>query len=583
MIVLSGCYDESTHEALVKYLKTPNTWDHVTLREAILSNFVYKESLAPFALIDGGGIYNFDVEVTPEDMRWFTRPTQSHYNAGVTFISDHIEELSQFVASKGWTLTEYSYSADDGTGSGRNRAQIIMKRTGIENIYPNDEVLPMINLFTGKYAYKKCITASNRFTGFVQSHDQYKVAYVPCSPGDTFTLAHGFAIACEMAAGYVTCSEYEIKKEDTVVHNVKCRMSFNGGEVDTGDYFYYEVPENSNATFLLVQLPYRENMTVAANETVSIMLGDVNQDGFIDAADVSILNAYVTAIENNEAPPVTLEGNALIAANVTRNVDPDGNPIISRDDVTVLQRAVEGGNTDALGVYEYQQSRTISQFELDRLLIMSGELAKDEDLNIPVSTFWTNPWAIHSEFIEYFLGRVIHKYSPMNDIAWLQKNIQQLYPAYKITRLGVYDSENDYLTGDLIKRNNLSGNWEYFRDGVYTGYFMDSNYDLENGVFRREDGIYIDLQIKNSRLYSDGTFDGRIVLSNGNVADEYAKHSLKACVKDFQKTIRTKQVNDNISTDKNRYWTIGYYDVSTDEAMIKALGANVIHNVTAFR
>lgn len=583
MLVLSGCYDESTHAALVSYLKTPNTRDHVELREDILENFVYKESMAPFTLIDGGGIYNFDVEVTPERMRWFTRPTQAHYNNGVTFISDHIEELEKFVASRGWTVTEYSYSAEDGSSSGRTRAQIIIERTGIENKFPNDEVLPMVNLFTGKYAYKKCITASNRFTGFVQAHDQYKVAYVPCKPGDTFTLAHGFAIPCEMAAGYVTCSEFEIKKEDTQVHEVKCRMSFNGGEVDVGDYFYYEVPENSNATFLLVQLPYRESLTVSANETVSILLGDVNQDGEINSLDVTLLDNYVTAIELGQKPDVTLEGNALIAANVTRNVDLDGNPIISRDDVAVLKAAVEGGKTDTLGVYEYQQQKTISQFELDRLLIMSGELSKDEDLNIPVSTFWTNPWAVHSEFIEYFLGRVIHKYSPMDDIAWLQKNIQQLYPAYRIPKLGVYDCENDYLTTDFIKRNNLSGNWEYFRDGVYTGYFMDAEYDLQNGVFRREDGVYIDFAIKRGRLYTDGTFDGRIVLSNGKVAKEKALNSLKAFVKQFQKAIRHKEVNQAVSEDKNRYWTIGYYDVSTDEALMKTLGADTIHYVTAFR
>lgn len=583
MLILSGCYDLSTHEALVKYLKTPNTADYIELKNDIISNFTYKESLAPFTLIDGGGIYSFDVESTPERLRWYTRPTQAHYNNGVTFVSDHIDELSTFCRNRGWTVTSFSYNAEDDTNSGRNRVEIIIERTGIINRFPNDEVLPMVNLFTGKYAYKRCISSSSSFEGFMTFNEKYKVAYIPCEPGDTFTLAHGFAIPCEMAAGYVTCSEFEIKKENTYVEGIKNRMASNGGEVDPGDYFYYEIPEDSDATFLLVQLPYRENMTVTANETTSIILGDVNQDGVIDGTDVSLLDAYVTAVENGESPPIVLEGNALIAANVTRNVDLDGNPIISRDDVTVLQKAVESGDVSSLGTYEYQQAKTISQFELDRLLVMSGELSKDESLHVPVATFWTNPWAVHQEFIEYFLDRVIHKYSDVNDIAWLQKNVQILYPNYRLSKLGKYDSENDYLTGDFIKRNNLSGNWEYFRDGVYTGYFMDSNYDLTNGVFRREDKVYTDLSIRNGRMYSDGNYDGRIVLSNGNVAKENAKYSLKACIQDFQNKTITAEANANVLDDKNRYWTLGYYDVSTDETFIKTIGNDQIHNVSAFR
>ena len=98
MLVVSGCYDESTHEALIKYLKTPNTLDYISLREKIISEFTYRESFAPFSLIDGGGIFNFDIEDTPDRLWLYTRPTSACYNNGVAFISDHIEELSNFVS-----------------------------------------------------------------------------------------------------------------------------------------------------------------------------------------------------------------------------------------------------------------------------------------------------------------------------------------------------------------------------------------------------------------------------------------------------------------------------------------------------
>lgn len=582
-LVLSGSYDTSTHEALIKYLKQPNTIPYTEMRSKLISNFTYQLSMAPFTLIDGGGIYNFDIQDTPDSLIFHTRPTLASYNYGVGFITDHIEEVDAYARQFGWSVTYYATSVDDGTGSGRTIAKFIVSKTGIKNRFPNKEVLPMINLFTGNYAYKRCFIATDKFEGFIQPHNDYKIAYIKCNPGDTFTIAHGFSIPCEMAAGYVTCNKYQIKHEDTHVYNVKARMTSNGGVVDEGDYFYYEVPENSDATYLLVQMPYKDNLRVSANEKITVKLGDINQDGVIDNQDVAILTAYVTALENNETPPVKLEGNALIAANVTKNVDLDGNPIIDKDDVTVLQKAVESGKTEELGTYEYQKSKTISQFELDRLLVMSGELAKDDNLNIPISDFHINPWAIHSEFIEYFLGRVIHRYSDINDILWLQYNIQQLYPDYRMLKRGVYDCEEDYLTGDYIKFNSASGVWEYFRANTYTGYYMDASSDLKNGVFKRQDKVYVDMKIRDGYIYSNGVADGRIVYDNGVVAEEQALHSLKACVKSFQKraanttTLNNESIYDPIS------WTFGNYDVATDSALMKYLGSDVVNNVGSFR
>ena len=111
---------------------------------------------------------------------------------------------------------------------------------------------------------------------------------------------------------------------------------------------------------------------------------------------------------------------------------------------------------------------------------------------------------------------------------------------------------------------------------------MDSVYDLQNGVFRRKDGVYVDLAIKNGKLYSDGVYDRRVVLSNGNIAKEGALNSLKSCVQHFQESVIKREINSS-TYNKERSWTIGYYDVSTDEAMIKFLGTDVIHNVSAFR
>ena len=579
MIVLSGTYDTSTHAALVKYLKKPNTADMYEMRDYILDKFTYKQTYAPYEIYDGGGIINFDIEFAIDRLRFYTRPTQTHYNNGVAFVSDHIQELAELCEEHGWKLDNFSYNKPDITQSGRNRVEINIKQAGIKNRFPNKDVLPMVNLFTGKYLYKKCITASDRFEGFIQYHDNYKLAYVECNSGDTFTIAHGFAIPCEMAAGYVTCSSSQLKEENTQVINVSTHMSFKGQVVKPGDYFYYEVPEDSNATYLIIQLPYSDQLTVAANQTNSILLGDVNQDGVVNSADVSLLDSYVTAIENNQTPSVTLEGAALIAANVTRNLDLDGNPVISRDDVNVLRNAVENNKTDELGTYEYEITRRVSQYELDRLLVMNGELAKDDDLNIPVSQFWLEPWAVHSEFIKYFLGRVINPYSDAEDIIWLQKNIQTLYPNYKLLTLGKYDTEDDYTTEFEIKRNNITGLWEYLRFGTATGYYLPSSSDGRNGILLYGDGKESSMKLINGNIYDDNWYTGNTVSSSGKVVKDNALNSLKACVKSFQKEV----FGDIHNNSQSSFWTIGYYNVDTDEAFMKALSGDVRYDVSAFR
>lgn len=580
---LSGVYDLSTHEALINYLKQPNTATMQTVKNRIISEFTYRDPDPPHSLVDGGGIFNFDNQVTTTQIKFFTKPVSKYFDNGVQFINNHIEEVKALVKTLGWTVTNYTQYAYNNTNSGLNRAEILIEKTGIENIFPNEEVLPMINAFTGRYLYNKCFVSNgNTFNGFMQNNSNYKVAFIPCEPGDKFTVAHGYSVACEIAIGYSTHTLREIRNEGYIVEGIVNRMNGSTqGAVQSGDWEYYEVPEDSEATYLLVQMPYTKGMQSIDTETVSVILGDVNQDGIVNETDVEILDAYVTALENNTPTSIQLSGNALVAANVVQDLDLDGNPIIDRADVIALRNAVE--NNVPLPTVDYQRPVTISPYELDRLLIMYGDDARDETKNVPVDQFYIDPWIVHEKFLQYFLGRVIHKYSHIEDIQWLQTNVRRYDPHYSDKYIGYYDSEDDYLNGDVIIYDKLTNRWKYYREDLYTGYYLDTGDNIQNCYIRHDDSTMSNMEVKNGRIYVNKQFDGRIVLSNGRVADVNSEYSLKTTIKRFQLAVNNTAQYLGLNSMDKITWTIGYYDVETDEQFVKFMGTNLTYNHGAFK
>ena len=580
---LSGIYDTYTHEALINYLKQPNTEDMRVVKSKIIEKFTYRDVNPPHSLVEGGGIFNFDNKVTNDRIHFYTKPVSKYFDNGAYFISAHIQELKDFVQTMGWTVTSYSQYAYNPNDSGLQRAEIIIDKTGINNIFPNKDVLPMINLFTGRYLYNKCfISSGNAFSNILQTNKDYKVAFIPCNPGDTFTVTHGYNIACEVAVGYSEHNLTEIKSDGYLVNQVENRLNSSvQGPVQPGDCIYYEIPEDSNATYLLVQMPYRSDLTTSGTEKVSVILGDVNQDGIVSEADYQLLDAYVTAKENNSPNSIELTGNALIAANVTRDLDLDGNPLIDRQDVIALQGLLS--DPTSAPVVEYERPVKVSPYELDRLLIMYGEDARDESNNVPVDQFYIEPWIIHEKFIQYFLGRVIHKYSYMEDIAWLQTNLRNYNANYGYRFTGYYDTEDDYITQDKVVYDKISGRWKYYRGELYSGYYLDTTNDIQNCYIRKDDGTMSNMEVKKGRLYINGIFDNRVILSDGRVATPESEYCLKAIVKEFQINANKNSAYSGLENSGKLTWTIGYYDVDTDERFVKYMAQDITYDYGAFK
>lgn len=70
----------------------------------------------------------------------------------------------------------------------------------------------------------------------------------------------------------------------------------------------------------------------------SVLMGDVNQDGIVNKADVEALNKYL--LNSDDYPLLEKE---LLAANVSFNFDQNGNPIIDKIDLSYLIEYTNGG------------------------------------------------------------------------------------------------------------------------------------------------------------------------------------------------------------------------------------------------
>lgn len=567
---LSGVWDTDTHEALIQYLQLPNTYDIYEFRTAISNKFTYRQTRAPYSLVDGGGIINFEFESTPYSILLYTKPTSQSYENGLLFISQHIEELNEFAKSCGWSVSRYSSFGSGEDVSGKIRAEILLEKTGVTNYFPHKEVMPMVNLFRGTYLYNQCFIGNvNEYTDKMQHNTKYKIAVIPCAPGDTFTITHGYSMACEMAFGFTDATIKELKNNGADVSNVVSRLENSlKGPVKSGSWDYYEIPEDSNARYLLVQMPYREDLISHETEITKILLGDVNLDGVVDQSDVDMLNEYVTLIEEGKVVTQPFNEKQLIAANVTRNVDIEGKPVISREDVTYLQIAVTNG--DSLGTVEYTNAARVPSSEKDRLLVMSGEQALQDELNVPVNLFSVEPWAVHSKFIEYFLGRVIHKYSDIEDISWLQENIRHIYSQYGNNSIGTYDEVETYSINENIKYDQSSGTYRYYKGKQDSGLIVVSDDKFKTGKLLNIDGSSTSLYIDNHRLYDNGEYMERYIMESGVVCSSQAENSLKCLVKKFQDSTN-QYLEKSGYTDEMIYWTYGNYCVDTDNHFIKAL------------
>jgi len=540
-IHLSDVYDKDTHKQLIEYLKLPHIITSRDMKDLMIRSFIFREESPPNKLINGGGIWNFDYDITPDWIRFFSRPINECFIGGLKFIQQYKTQIDDLCREYGWYLANYStFKYEEGVQYTK-QVEFTIHIESRQQKLPSSDIINMINFSSGDYLFSKCfLDEDNKYHGFIQDSDKYKLAYIKVEPGETYTITHGYKYPCELAFAFTEHSLKEIQREGYAVENIVSHLSGSiYGELNPGDYVIYDIPPDSNVTYLLIQMPFNDTLLSPTSKKIRIKVGDVNQDGIIDEQDYDLLNQWATAKENNDKPPFTLSGANLVAANINRDLDLNGNQIVNMQDVTALRLALNNSPLPDLGEVTYEKPINLSESDYDKLLIMYGDITlnnKDNELNIPITDFQLTPWAIHESFLPFILGSAIHTYSHLDDITWLQTIAQKINPNYKGKYWGRYDSPDMFtLEDERMVWDEAKSLWKYFRQNAYTGYVLDERRNPLNGNLRRESNMELSgIQIINGKWFQNKEWTGKFVLYDGSITNEQAKHTLKEVIKYIQ-------------------------------------------------
>lgn len=570
-IYLSDVYDKETHQALIDYLQLPEILDYNSIRDLLLSIFTFKNTEPPNELINGGGIFNFDFNATPNEIEFYNRPINKCFDGALRFINEYIEDVDEICKKHGWKVIYYTKFNFSNNTKNYDKLKFIIRKETRKQLLPGMDIINMINLSNDNWLYGKCfIDEKNAYHGFIQKSKNYKICYIPAKAGDVFTITHGYKYACEMAIAYTNHTLEELQNEDGVgVLNIDSHLKSSPvGILNSNNYIIYNIPITSDCTYLLIQMPYKNELITSNTQKIKIKIGDINQDGVIDEKDYNILKEYVESKELNVSSSINLSTKNLIAANINRDIDLNGNQIVDRLDLNEFKNQLDRFNKDGVpinfGEITYEKELPLKESDFDRLLVMHGNIElenKNNKLNIPINEYQINPWAIHECFIPYILNSVIHKYSNPEDIRWLQEQISKIDKNYVGIRSGIYDEAESFLSNEYFIWNEIKNTYEYYVNNLYTGYIVDSA-NLYNGDLRRETTMQLsNIKILNGRLLKNNEWSGKLVLSNGRITKDLASNSLREIVKAFQIYINDFYKNH---TEKQIKFINGYVDPITE-------------------
>ena len=133
----------------------------------------------------------------------------------------------------------------------------------------------------------------------------------------------------------------------TSSNNGKVQTTYMGSPISTNGIiattdFYTPM----SVTSIFNEISYNATIRNSNNNNIdpnsitmtSVLMGDVNQDGIVNKADVEALNKYL--LNSDDYPLLEKE---LLAANVSFDFDQNGNPIIDKIDLSYLIEYTNGG------------------------------------------------------------------------------------------------------------------------------------------------------------------------------------------------------------------------------------------------
>lgn len=306
------------------------------------------------------------------------------------------------------------------------RVTFTIKRSNRTNYFPNKEMLVFINQFEGTFLQGYEIAGNDQPQP--DPTKMHKIGIFKCTPGQKITIAHNSNKTTRLVIGCAAVKNLEELKNFSLKNVVDINLK-------PGQGYQYTATSRIdgtgiNANYICIQCPSDyDNLSGSTNTTVTLQVGDINFDGKIDMLDYHLLARYTATGPGSEELKWTPTPKQLAVMNCDVENEPKGT--ISNKDTVRLYKYITGDpSVVSLGtaMYTYDTDSEMAVDNVSNLLIIDGHY--DKDVNIPFNEFMENDWVIHDKFFNYLLGMAVHKYSPSENITYLQKLLKEVYPEH---------------------------------------------------------------------------------------------------------------------------------------------------------
>ena len=399
-VIISGIYDKSTHNSLVKYLELPEVVGIADMCSTIIQRY---------------NILNyFSYSRTNTTIIFKSNSADS---STAEFMSNIYQDFKRLVDESGWKIDDYSNYLNSDVEN-----FVISISKARENKIPSRELLSMVNKFDGTFFYDFFLDGDNSQISYSVGCG-YKLAMIPCKPNTKYTITHGYSDIIQMGICSYTYSSIE---------NMNKIYSYKSVYVEKGKYCVYKTSEN--AKYIVIQVP---NVSLShTNYTVNLLLGDVNLDNKLDESDINIMQDC-------------LSGRSQVQSDYFQLYDTNKDRIFNSSDLTRLREMVSNHTEEYV-----TKEVTLDQNKSENVIFVI-EGTDIESNNIPISDYNSETWMVHEKFIEYILRITIDKYGKPDDITYLHNLVKGNVSIASLGQSGEYTEILKEAVRNFQKRNNI--------------------------------------------------------------------------------------------------------------------------------
>lgn len=231
---ITGTYDDETHECVIGYMNLPDTRTILEAEKYVseLVGYVH-EGIAPFEFLE-----YFKHTNGSDNIVYKCKFEEENKEIESAMIGAR-QLFYELIDSIGWEVYNYDFYIAPYTISIRSNSK--------KTIFPKEELVCMLNLFTNQFIYNKAIIDGTGYEDMVHTNlsGNYKITMIEAKPNTTYLISHGGKYSSTIVVGSSLTNMDNV--EDYPLSNVVTKL------VNSGTAMKYTTSENCQTLVIQVR------------------------------------------------------------------------------------------------------------------------------------------------------------------------------------------------------------------------------------------------------------------------------------------------------------------------------------------